>query len=590
MDEELDPNKIAAEIVQQNLEKICAIPKRLIKATTDNVRLYLNNTYKEYIKTIFEKHSRIKSFFITNEPTYLYEFYVHLDLKYGKKIVENPGINNIIEISKFNIITGSAGSGKSIFMRHLLINSIIDKGKIPIFVELRQLNSNKIALIRLIEQVLFSNKFRFDMEYISKALENGHFILFLDGFDEVNLDRRYSLIDEITSLADNYTENCIIISSRKDNILDGLRGFTNLEILPLTLNKAQELIEKLPFNDEIKTKFLTDLGKHLFDTHKSFLSNPLLLSIMLLTYGRGAHIPNKLNLFYNQAYEALFQHHDALKGAYQRQRFTKLDIQEFAKVFSLFCLMSYDKTESQFTRLQAIEYLKYSKIVTNLEFQSEDFLKDALQSVCLLVEDGLLITFTHRSFQEYFTARFIAEAKPSVQQDLINRYYKNVITDNVFKILYEMNPDLIENYYIFPVIEKMKKVIDEQGEIIIEKYIEYLKENFHSFWFKNGELHSILGTAIGAKSEGLIHFLINNFHNLVPWEFRTRKTVKIHSKGELEIQTKDITREDPIVHYLLYSNYASFSQLKYIVKIGKKLKEQRINSDSSLTEILKLNH
>ncbi len=45
---------------------------------------------------------------------------------------------------------------------------------------------------------------------------------------------------------------------------------------------------------------------------------------MLLTYGQSLDIPNKLNIFYNQAYEVLFQRHDTLKGGFQRNKFNKI--------------------------------------------------------------------------------------------------------------------------------------------------------------------------------------------------------------------------------------------------------------------------
>src|SRR6185503_8614326 len=131
------------------------------------------------------------------------------------------------------------------------------------------------------------------------------------------------------------------------------------------LDQACELVQKLPFESEFTSKFLKDLRDTLFAKHNSFLSNPLLLSIMLLTYGQSADIPNKLNVFYNQAYEALFQRHDALKGAFQRDRSTGLDIQDFAKVFAAFSLQTYDKRVFQMSKTQAIDYLEGAKKILN---------------------------------------------------------------------------------------------------------------------------------------------------------------------------------------------------------------------------------
>jgi hypothetical protein len=56
---------------------------------------------------------------------------------------------------------------------------------------------------------------------------------------------------------------------------------------------------------------------------------------MLLSYGQSASIPNKISVFYNQAYEALFERHDVLKDGFRRKRLTPLDIQDFARVFAV---------------------------------------------------------------------------------------------------------------------------------------------------------------------------------------------------------------------------------------------------------------
>ena len=191
-------------------------------------------------------------------------------------------------------------------MRHLFLDTISAKEKVPVFIELRELNQTQLSLLEYIKQTLSSNHFALDDEYIERALRAGHFVLFFDGFDEVALALRKSVSDQIRQIAKSFDLNTIVVSSRPDHEFSGWQSFSVLQINPLTKDQACELIEKLPFDPELKSKFLKDLRGSLFEKHESFLSNPLLLSIMLLTYGMSADIPNKLRVFYNQAYEALF--------------------------------------------------------------------------------------------------------------------------------------------------------------------------------------------------------------------------------------------------------------------------------------------
>ena len=594
MTEEFDPNKIATEFLQQNIDKFFETGRGIIKAATDKIRLYLDSTYKEYIKTLLERHSKVRSFFIRNEPAYLYEFYVPLDLLRGFKRLKGSGIMDIIKISPFALITGSAGSGKSLIMRHLLIDTLLIKEKVPIFVELRQINQNGGDLRQLINRVLYANKFRLGEVFVEKALSAGQFALFLDGFDEVNLSKRQNLSQEIIKLAEYY-DNWILVSSRPDNALEGWHGFSKFGVAPLTLDQAYLLIEKLPFDDGLKSKFQIDLRAGLFEKHRSFLSNPLLLSIMLLTYGQGAHIPTKLNVFYNQAYEALFQRHDALKGGFQRESRTQFDIQDFASVFSAFSLQTYDKHEIEFSRMQALDYIGKAKKITQLEFNNNDYLNDVLQAVCLLVEDGLMVVFTHRSFQEYFTARFIAEAKTESQKRLIEKYSKHAQTDVVMKLLYEIRPDIVERYYLIPNILNLSKEILANGEVDLIGYTQYLKKNIGELILKENSLSASIKNPAYHRGD-LVPFVLENCGYLVDWKgFKTtaissNSLWKKYGQGKTEcvIKTTLLYYEDQFVKDLSTINTSLFSieALRAVLKIGQVLEEKRKATEASLAEIL----
>jgi len=74
------------------------------------------------------------------------------------------------------------------------------------------------------------------------------------------------------------------------------------------------LIRKLDYNQDIKQKFLTEVENKLFEKYETFASNPLLLTIMLMTFDQYAEIPEKIHLFYQECFQALYSRHDASKG------------------------------------------------------------------------------------------------------------------------------------------------------------------------------------------------------------------------------------------------------------------------------------
>jgi hypothetical protein len=464
MFEDINVTKAICDFTAHNLDKFYGVGKELYKDAADFVRLRLDRSYNEYLTFLWKRYSGVRSFFNRNESIGFYKLYVPINLiEPGREFMREPSAPKIASKNPFSVISGSGGSGKTILMRHLLMSTILTKEKVPLFAELRDFTSvpdgRDDALFEYLKNVLHANHLSLDDEYISKAFEAGHFLILLDGFDEVPLGLRREIGEQITSLARKYNQNWVFVSSRPDPIFSNWLDFTIMDVAPLTKQQACSLVEKLPYDEEIKTNFLSELRDTLYAKHQSFLSNPLLLSIMLLTYSQDAEIPNKLNVFYGNAYDALFQRHDAMKGGFKRQRYSSLDSQDFAGVFAGFSLASYDARSIQMARNQALDFIVMASKITGINTEPEAFLADAIQSVCLLVDEGLWVSFAHRSFQEYFVARFIESASPDVQGTLILRYSTRFPQDSTLLLLNEINPALVNRLFLIPKLNELIAIL-----------------------------------------------------------------------------------------------------------------------------------
>lgn len=498
MDVPPEAAQLATEFVTRNLANIVSLGKGILKGAGDQVKLRLRRTYESYLTTAGERYGKAKSFFIRSAPTSIYDFYIPLGVSYGKKRFPKIKYADVVALTTRAVVTGPAGSGKSMLMRHLFLSALAEESKVPVFVELRNGNTHDTTVIDLIVSNLREHGFTLSESYISKALAEGHFAILLDGYDEIAHPRRAKVSRQILKLSKDAPKCTIMVSSRPDDIFSGWQDFSALHLNPLTLEEASELVSKLPYDEDIKSKFLKDLRKNLFRRHESFLSNPLLLSIMLLTYGMSADIPTKLSIFYNQAYEALFQRHDALKAGFQRDRLCDLDIQDFSKVFSAFCAQTYDRRLFQFSRSDALTYLEKAKKAADITVDNEKFLDDALQSVCLLVEDGLLLAFAHRSFQEYFVAKFISEETPVLQRKLIDRFWHNIRSDSVIFLLYEMNPNLVERDFLIPKLNGLFKKIGVRRKVGITHFVRFMKLTLGSVSRHDG--NSIMATILESEA------------------------------------------------------------------------------------------
>lgn len=543
-----------------------------------------------------DRYSKAKSFFIRSEAVYLYEFYILLGISFGKTEINNATVADIAALNPFMVLVGGGGSGKSMLMRHLFLDTLKSGEKVPVFLELRHLDEQNQTLLDFIKETLRLNKLKLDEDYVEKAMKAGHFVLLLDGFDEIVRSHRKELSKQIQQLQKKYDKNMMFVSSRADDVFSGWAAFSEARVSPLNLDQAVRLVTKLPFDNEIKNKFIKDLQTKLFEQHKSFLSNPLLLSIMLLTYSQSADIPNKLSVFYSQAYEALYQRHDALKGGFQRERLSNLDIQDFARVFSAFAIQSYDDRKFSMTKSDALDYLEKAKKLTGIEVDAEDYLADAHQAVSLLVEEGLFLSFTHRSFQEYFAAKFISELEIEQQRSLLKKYKQYIRRDEVFNLLYEMKPDLMEKEFIIPSITELQERLEIRDKIGLSHFLKYLKLHFSTVTFN---AHAIFlsnhnGISVPILLDSALYALYHNGHLLSPEESAKNNEMLLiekynKDKDEVAFKVDDLTIKSELLADLAYSeNYFAIKSLENLFAIKKLLIKKHEGANNSLSQILKI--
>ncbi len=322
---------------------------------------------------------------------------------------------------------------------------------------------------------------------------------------------------------------------------------------------------------------------------------------MLLTYGENADIPTKLSIFYKQAYAALFQGHDARKGAFKRKRLCTLDMHDFSRLFSAFCAITYDKKILQFSRPDALKYIDESIKILEIDVDKEKFLNDALQSVSLLIEDGLDITFTHRSFQEFFVANFIAESDIKIQRILLNKYCERVVSDNVVSLLFEMSPELIEKELLIPKLNEIFSYLKIRNSVGLSHLLKLMRINHSSVSVvrpsyiglvveKNSEWNysssfDILCFAVKNSPQGIDFFGEGSF--LARKEKSEDFTIKYSGEKESKsYQLSELSNRSPILKDL--SNLEGILSVKFIelaLKKKRQLEKKHKRVSRTLEEI-----
>lgn len=452
--------KVIVSLVESFVKTVIKKSSNYLKDLTHEMEIDFGQAYIDYLQIEYQKQSKIKTLLYRHEPKDLYAFYVCTSLRLERSVIDPTCVKNLLKVGKRLVVTGTGGIGKSILFKHLFLNSITTTNYIPVLIELRGLNSTEckeLDFLDFIYQCLCNKGFRLEKKYFEYSLQSGKYVFLFDGYDEIRNTLTERATQALLDFCNKYNDNYFIISSRPQNCFIGWEDFKECRCLPLEKDQALCLIDKLDYHAESKKKFYEDLREDLYDKYESFASNPLLLTIMLITYVDRVSFPDNLNDFYEQAFIALFHTHDSSKGAYQRDIACGLGYEDFKRIFSYFCFKSFFRSDYEFSESNLIKYIDNAKekIRGINEFDSLLYLTDLQKSVCMLCQEGLRFRFIHRSFQEYFAALYLTQLSDENQTKLITSWIKDgqYSTSSLLTMLLDLQPERFSKNILIPLLD-----------------------------------------------------------------------------------------------------------------------------------------
>ena len=441
----------------------------------EEVKQFLNTNMLEYQ---IEEHARnycTKTLLHRLQPKELMSFYQPLFITpYGKnhtlfnerkntKRIPTDSIKEVFSQRQFITLIGSAGSGKSTIVKYLFLNAIDTNFKIPVKVELRYLNDFNGTIIEFITDRIFKlNKLATHARIIERLMSSGDFVFFLDGYDEIVTSKKEKITKEIDDLVKRYNKNFYLLTSRPYTEIDLLPSFHNFEVCDLSDDEINEFIRKQISVEEkeICDKIIEAVNSKENVSYKSFLSNPLLLSMFILTFQSYSSIPQKRTEFYSQVFDALYSVHDSMsKLAFVREKHSGLPKEQIVEVLKLFSFLSYFEEKFLFSGIyftEKLEYIKEKK--KNILFENSKLLYDLQVAIGILNKEGTDYTFPHRSLQEYFAAMYIFslndDNKKSIYSKIIKlltgRHINFQSRINFYLLLSEIDERNVIKYVLIP--------------------------------------------------------------------------------------------------------------------------------------------
>jgi hypothetical protein len=480
----------------------------------------LTNKFEDYLNRSYIRQSYLRTVVFQNNKRLLHDLYIPLT-------VINPNTEESIKIVSYPhqllptfgkvLLVDTAGMGKSTVSRYLFLKAIEDGCGIPVFIELRQLKTG-VSILDLIHADVSEIGELFDKDILLKLISKGDFIFFFDGFDEIPLKEREIATQYLQEFIAKVPNNKFLITSRQDPALTAFADFQRFVIKPLRQNEAFALLERYDSSGPTSKALITKLKKEQNrDRLKIFLVNPLLVSLLFKAFDFKPTLPLRADVFYRQVYEALFENHDLSKGgSFIRQKFSELNIDDFARVLRVLAMRTVGLGKVQYTADELLGHVREAKErCAGLTFSESDFIKDLTLTVPLFVQEGLDYRWNHKSFQEYFAALFISIDAKGDADTILKKLVDSKEQDRFVNIL-----DL---YYDIDQVTFQRALTKR----LVDEFIEYMEGPAYSIKYPGVNANDIMTRKLMCFGRNYILFSDNIIDKNVG-EKINNDSVKVH--------------------------------------------------------------
>jgi predicted NACHT family NTPase len=341
------------------------------------------------------------------------------------------GMGAVKIYSKLRVL-GQPGSGKTTFLNHLAIQcnrGYFAANRVPIFVTLRDFadesrTTGELSLLNYIGEEFLTSGISAP-SVLETLLREGRVLLLLDGLDEVLYQERKTVVREIRRLSEKYQQNLFVMACSIATKAPSLMRFTDVEIAPLTPDKTVTFAQKW-FTTLTKTtqqdgqkladRFIENLNLPENMPLRELVVTPLFLHLACRVFLHQQKFPTKRSQFYKQCLDLLLTKWDETRGIERDEIYQSLLLPQKLKLLGQVATATFEQGSYFFEQQVVEQHIRdYLHDLPNaltepeeLQLESEAILKAIELHHGLLTErvQGIF-SFSHSTFQEYFTARKI---------------------------------------------------------------------------------------------------------------------------------------------------------------------------------------
>jgi predicted NACHT family NTPase len=377
------------------------------------------------------------------------------------------GLKAVTEHSRLMVL-GKPGAGKTTFLKHIAIEC--NKGKfqgnrVPIFIPLKifaedSTGAADFGLLQYIHQE-FTSCGLAEQSVTEEVLRQGRGLILLDGLDEVPEKDSDQVVRQIRWFAQNYFNNQFIITCRiaAHNYRFQDVAFTDVEVADFNSKQIEEFAKNwfVAFAKDNPEKGLTLASQFIKKLNcpenqqiRELAVTPILLNLTCLVFQAKGDFPSKRSKLYEQGLDILLTRWAEAKGIERDEVYRNLNVIHKKKLLSEVAAITFERGDYFFEQDKIQRYIaEYLPTLPNaitdrarLQRDSEVVLKAIEAQHGLLVERARgIYSFSHLTFQEYFTAKYFVESSDLQALENLSSHITEKRWREVFLLTAEMLPN-----------------------------------------------------------------------------------------------------------------------------------------------------